>query len=177
MKKVLLVILLLVLIVAVSYIKTVREHDRSQAAYEDGKMDAARELDAYQRETDSLKKAFAQQQLAFADSLVQKDLRYRIEVDSSENAVDSMGDRISTLSTQESSANNTSGKVTASDSTLSRHQEILTYYKRRYADLPKDLSEYEKRIAINEIKEETSLKFSISLSELKNIREKYKLTY
>lgn len=176
MKKVLLIILLLVLIVAVSYIKTVREHQRSETYYENGKMEAARDLDAYQQEADSLKKLSAQQQLAFADSLVQKDTRYRFEVDSLQNLVDTLEKNISTLSEAKTAANASVEKTTPTKP-LSKHEQILNYYKRRYANLPKDLSEYEKRIAVNEIREETSLKFSISLAELKKIREDFKLTY
>jgi G3E family GTPase len=176
MKKILLIVLLLVLVVAVSYIKTVREHQRSEAFYDDGKMAAARDVDAYQKETDSLKKATAEQQLAFADSLVQKDTRHRSEVDSLENVVDQLEQKVNTLSQDKSSTTATVTKKPTTK-TLSKHEKILDYYKRRFANLPKDLSEYEKRIAINEIREETSQKFSISLSELKKIREKYKLTY
>lgn len=175
MKKILLVILLLVLIVGLSYIKTLREHERSKTLFEEGKMTAARELDASQKEADSLKKASAEQQLAFADSLVQKDSRHRSEVDSLENLVDKLETRVTTLSqTKPATASVTKAPATK---TLSQHEKILEYYKRRFANLPKDLSEYEKRIAINEIREETSQKFSITLAELKKIREKYKLTY
>lgn len=175
MKKILLILLLLVLVVAVSYIKTVREHDRSEAFYEDGKMDAARDMDAYQREADSLKKLTAEQQLAFADSLVQKDVRHRSELDSIENVVDDLETKVNTLS-QNATETASVTKVPATN-TLSQHDKILNYYKRRFANLPKDLSEYERRIAINEIREETSQKFSISLAELKKIREEHKLTY
>ncbi|MEA1980558.1 MAG: hypothetical protein U9N54_06255, partial [candidate division Zixibacteria bacterium] len=58
-----------------------------------------------------------------------------------------------------------------------KHQQILTYYKDRFKKLPADLSNYERRISLNEIKEETAQKFEISLVELKNIRAKYKLKY
>ena len=43
--------------------------------------------------------------------------------------------------------------------------------------ITKDLSEYEHRIAVNEIREETAAKFSITVTELNKIRNKYKLSY
>jgi hypothetical protein len=175
MKKVLLVLLLLVLIVAVSYIKTIREHQRSEAYFDEGKMEAARDADKNLKEADSLRLAMAKQQLALSDSLFNKDVAYRSIIDSLENVVDQQQETISSKSAEVTPTIQRAKQ--SSETTVSKHEQIVKYYKRRFASLPKDLSDYEKRIAINEIREETSQKFAISLQELKKIREKYKLAY
>jgi len=56
-------------------------------------------------------------------------------------------------------------------------EQILSYYKKRYRALPKDLSPYEKRVALAEIRDETAQKFSIPLSELDEIRTDNELDY
>ncbi len=177
MKKVLLGALLLVLIVAVSYIKTYREHDRSKLFYDRGVEQAGASLDSTRRAADSLQMALAQKDVAYGDSLVRKDQAYQLAIDSLEKVVGEQEGQLKSLTT---SAKPTAALVktkTPTTAALSKHEKILKYYKDRYAQLPKDLSEYERRIAINEIREETSQKFEISLEELKKIRTKYKLTY
>jgi hypothetical protein len=177
MKKVLLALLLLVLIIAVSYLKTAREHDRSRAYFEEGRLNAAGDLDKYEKQAESLKLTVAEQQLAFADSLVRKDISYQSRIDSLETLADRQQNRIDSLSGKIVTSATASEAKSSSESQLSKHEQILKYYKKRYANLPEDLSTYERRIAIDEIREETSQKFAISLQELKKIRDKYKLTY
>ena len=178
MKKIILAAVVLILIIGLSYIKTLRDYDRSRAFYNGGKADAAQELDDYKIEADSLKLAVGELQVVFADSLVKKDISYQSHIDSLEGVVDKQHEQISSLAAKATIRPATTSIKTASTKpTISKHEQILTYYKKRYTNLPKDLSDYEKRIAINEIREETSLKYSISLQELKKIREKYKLTY
>jgi hypothetical protein len=67
--------------------------------------------------------------------------------------------------------------ATKSDATSQKHKEILAYYKQRYQGLPNDLSAYERRIALSEIRQESADKFKISVTELNNIRKAYKLSY
>ena len=178
MKKIVLAAIVLILIIGLSYVKTLRDYDRSRAFYEGGKIDGARELDESKSEADSLKLAAGEQQVAFADSLVKKDIAYQSQIDSLEGVIDGQSQQISSLKSKTTTpATATATKTVAKKPTLSKHEKILSYYKKRYASLPGDLSDYEKRIAVNEIREETSLKFSISLQELKKIRDKYKLTY
>lgn len=176
MKKILLAVLLLALVVAVSYVKTWREHQRGQEFYDRGRSESIEALDEYQKETDSLKTALTETRLATADSLTKKEIAHRVEVDSLQNLVDEQSQAIEKLSAQASSPTTASQEASARKP-LSKHEQIITYYKKRYAALPKDLSNYEKRIALSEIREETSQRFSISLKELSEIRKKYKLAY
>jgi len=177
MKKILLVVVLLALVVAVSYIKTAREHALRDEQYDEGFKEGVQTLDRTGKEADSLKSAIVEQQMAFTDSLVDREKNHRSQVDSLANVIDEKDKDISTLKSGASSTVTAKEVDSASSKTISGHEEILKYYKKRFAELPGDLSEYEKRIAINEIREETSLKFAISLSELKEIRKTYKLSY
>lgn len=177
MRKVLLVAALLALVVAVSYIKTAREHSLREDRYDRGFREGIQTSDQNVKEADSLRSAIAQQQLTFTDSLVNMEKNHRSEVDSLGGVIDKKDEAINTLKSGSSSAATAKKVDSASNETISKHEEILKYYKKRFAQLPKDLSEYEKRIAANEIREETSLKFAISLSELREIRKKYKLSY
>ena len=65
---------------------------------------------------------------------------------------------------------------TAASQTYS-HEEILKYYKTSYRDLPKDLSPYERRVALTEIRDKTTRKFSITLAQLDKIRKDNNLDY
>lgn len=177
MRKVLLVVVLLVLIVGVSYVKTYWEQRQRETRYDQGFKEGAQTLDRTDREADSLRSALAQQHLVFADSLVDMEKSHRAEVDSLATIIDEKDKAISTLTSAPTSIASAEQIEPVSSQTISKHEEILRYYKKRFAELPQDLSEYEKRIAANEIREETSLKFAISLSELKEIRKKYKLSY
>lgn len=172
MKKVLLGALILILIVAVSWVKTLREQERSEAFYKQGVNDATQQSADAQSEADSLKLVLAENQLAMADSLTRKDKTYGATIDSLEQELEDEKSRSKTLAEETTPAENV-----VPEKTISKHEQILTYYKRRYANLPKDLSEYELRIALNEIREETSQKFAITLTELKEIRQKNKLSY
>ena len=88
MKKIILAAIVLILIIGLSYIKTLRDYDRSRAFYDGGKADAAQELDDYKIEADSLKLAVGELQVVFADSLVKKDISYQWHIDSLEGVVD-----------------------------------------------------------------------------------------
>ncbi|MEW6412947.1 MAG: hypothetical protein AB1483_10830 [Candidatus Zixiibacteriota bacterium] len=177
MKKILIAAVLLVLIVALSYVKTYREHDRSMAFYNKGTAQAGISLDSARQVADSLQMALAEKDVVYADSLTRKDQAYRSTVDSLENLVDETQNQLEAAKAVAKPAATLVKTSAPTTKTLTMHEKILQYYKDRYAQLPKDLSAYERRIAINEIREETSLKFNISLEELKKIRTEYKLTY
>ena len=57
------------------------------------------------------------------------------------------------------------------------HEEILTYYQKKYRELPKDLSPYERRVALAELRENTARHFSIPISRLNDLRKEHKLDY
>ena len=180
MKKILLAVILLALVIGVSYVKSVRTSDNRDSAYRDGKTEAARELADYQLQVDSLRAILGEKEVGFADSLVRTRAEYKAEIDSLTDLVAKRNKRIWDLKSQLSKATastskSTSRKVTSGAS--KKHEQILSYYKNRYKSLPTDLTDYEKKVAINEIREETARKYSITLAELKSLREKHKLNY
>jgi len=58
-----------------------------------------------------------------------------------------------------------------------RHRELLAYYKKRYDTLPSNLTEYERKVAISEIRQETASKYLITIAEFNRIRELHKLNF
>ena len=62
-------------------------------------------------------------------------------------------------------------------STESKHREILNYYKKAVGDLPGDLSAYERRVALSEIRNDTARKFAITISQLNSLRKENNLDY
>ena len=177
MKKVLLLILLLVLLIGVSAIKTYREHRQRDASFDKGKQASAKELVKLQDMADSLELATGNKEVEFGDSLTRLARQYRGSLDSLEDMIDSQSATISSLKKAAEASSHTEASQKKTTSALSEHEKILTYYKKRYADLPGDLSTYEKKVAVNEIRAETAKRFSISVEELEKIRQANKLNY
>lgn len=180
MKKILLAVILLALVVTVSYVKSLRNTQSRDEAYREGKTEAARQLSDYELQVDSLRLAIGEKEVGFADSMVRTQAGYQSEVDSLADAVASRDKRIDELKTELSQTSKPKPKSTSrkvSDSISKEHERILSYYKKRFKNLPTDLTDYEKRVAINEIREETAQKYAITLAEFKSLRKKYKLNY
>jgi hypothetical protein len=180
MKKILLAVTLLALVVTVSYVKSVRNTKSRTEAYREGKTETARQLFDYELRVDSLRLAMGEKEVSFADSMVKTQAGHESEVDSLADEVASRDKRIDELNTRLSQTskpepNSTSRKV--SDSVSKEHEQILSYYQKRYKDLPADLTDYEKKVAVNEIREDTARKYAITLAEFKSLREKYKVNY
>jgi hypothetical protein len=130
---------------------------------------------------DSLSQAIDQYEVALTDSQRVWEQRNLALSDSLGDEISERDDKIASLTDKqqdlqkelaaaEKKAVNTAPKKYT-------HQEILAYYKKKYKALPPDLSPYEKRIALAEIREESARKFSISLSELDKIRASNNLAY
>ena len=180
-KKIIIITFLLALMVGLSYVKTLRNSAKRTEAFDKGKAVAKNELIQYKDKVDSLKIELGFKEVALADSIVKNKQYYQFYIENLETKNCILEDSIYGLSkklavnSKPSVSKNSNRKVTKK--TNNKHQQVLAYYKDRYKKLPSDLSDYEKRIALNEIKEETAQKFKISLAELRNIRDKYKLKY
>jgi hypothetical protein len=173
-KKLLLGILLLAIIVAISYIKTVREEERIDSVLEQARQESSFETGKIKTAYDSLSALYAETEESLTDS-----------ISSLYTAIDSKTDSLNELASAKDSLSKalaakpkaTTIKKSNNDSQLAQHRKIIDYYKQRHASLPKDLSAYEMRVAKNEIRQETAQKFSISLAELDKIRNEFKLSY
>ncbi|MFQ5498362.1 MAG: hypothetical protein ACE5FH_01710 [Candidatus Zixiibacteriota bacterium] len=182
MRKVLVGILLLALIVGLSYVKALRSRKQMDVAVDASKQSLALEIASYRLKIDSLKQAMGQKEVQSADALVSKDISYQSLIDSLGRIVDSLNQHSQGLSKElaarKSSPSKKKPETAAKKSKVSeRHREILAYYKKRFEQLPKDLSKYETRVARSEIREETAQKFAISSRELDNIRNQNGLKY
>ncbi len=182
MKKLVLALVLLALLVAASYYRSVVQKERTQAAYERGKNENVRQIEEWAEKFDSLAYSVRRQELEMAESLWQRELVYRRAYDSLAGIVslengrpDSSEARLQQAEPSEEKTE--SGIDLTRQSGLIGHKQILSYYKKRYHALPKDLSPYEMVVALAEIRDETAQKFSISLSELDKIRADNKLDY
>lgn len=180
-KKIIIVTVLLLLMVGLSYVKTLRDTAKRSEAFEDGKATGGVELVLFKDKVDSLKIELGSKEVALADSIIRNKQYYQSFIDSLETDNTTLLDSISGLSIKltaiekQSETKKSNRKI--SNQLNNKHQKVLAYYKDRYKKLPSDLSKYERRIALNEIKEETADKFKISLAELRDIRDKYKLKY
>ncbi|MEE8575903.1 MAG: hypothetical protein V3T31_01490, partial [candidate division Zixibacteria bacterium] len=87
---------------------------------------------------------------------------------------ESVSDSLEYLSDQPKAEVVDSAEIARQAAEAKRKADILTYYRGRCDELPKDLSAYEKRIALAEIREDTAEKFKITLDDLTTLREKNK---
>jgi hypothetical protein len=177
MKKLLVALLLLAVVVAVSYLKVLRQDNRTAQAHDTGYSEGSGELDRVRTQADSLEGLVTDYREALEDSLTTRDSLTLWQRDSLSAIIAAQEDSLKTLAAKQATANRNTSATKKKVDPAKRQQEILAYYKRRYEKLPDDLSPYERRVALTEIKKETARQFSISVSDLDKIREKNKLPY
>ncbi len=170
MKKALLAILLLVIVAGVSYIKTARGRSESEAAYQKGKLESAQHVDNLNQKFDSLSYSYEREQIEAAQFALRQQVSARV-------AYDSVSERLGRLESEAESLKAQLRKEDASSDISSASRPILDYYRQRYTDLPKDLTAYERRVALREIRQETAQKFSLTLEQLEKIRLEHGLDY
>ncbi len=177
MKKLLLILAMLILIVGVSYVKIIRQHDRQAEAYDAGKKTARTDVMLAEQAADSLRTTLAQREVAFGDTMTAHDAAHRAVVDSMAGEIQELDQKVDRLSSDLARAKKSAAKTASAPRGPSRHEQILTYYKQRYRELPGDLSSYEQTVAIREVRQETADKFKITVAELNRIRSEHKLDY
>jgi hypothetical protein len=173
MKKIVLVFLLLLVVVAISYFKSVRDQSSRQKLYQEGLDKGTSEATVYRQQSDSLKDLLDRRQTEFTDSTTRLVRMRQAETDSLKQIIADRDQALKQAAQKKKSAvlkTPVKPKPADSSQTSNKHYEILAYYKRRLQELPKDLSDYEKKVALNEVREETVKKFSISLTELEQLR-------
>lgn len=184
MKKIFLAIFLLALVVGISYLKLSRQSVEKSNAYREGRHESEKIASEKQQQLDSLGQILVEKETAFTDSLTSIEGHYATEMDSLSLSLGSerlknkeLSSQIDNLKKKTNTPKKQTKNTSFSKTEATKHKQILDYYKRRFVALPKDLSDYEKKVARNEIREETVQKFSITLKELDNIRNKYKVEY
>lgn len=169
-KRIFIALVLLLTIIAVSYIKAVRQQEKVDRSFQLGQKASEREVLVAKSEVDSLITKLGKQEVAHAESLLSRDKFLQKNMDSLTQVIEAEEQKIENLQKKSTSAQQ-------SNSSENRHRELLAYYKKRYESLPGDLSEYERKVAVSEIRQETAKKYSISVAELNRLRERYKLNF
>jgi hypothetical protein len=191
-KRIILAVLLLAVVAAVSYIKSVRGtsggNDGSSAGGTQGNaLSYAGDegIDDYAETIDSLRRVIDARDSLVADSLEAGRLAWGRKVDSLFEKLDSLDCLIDELYLARAAADSSEAEadsVAAVDSAAlaaaeAQREEIVEHYRRLYEDLPDDLSAYERRVALYEIRLQTARHYDISLGRLKEIRSESGLSY
>jgi len=185
MKKIVLAVVLLAVLFGIVFIKTGRDQAKVDEAFQQGVAKAQLEVTAYQKRLESLRVAGDQARLAWSDSVRVRDSILTHYKDSTSQIIIAQADRINELqkktrtSVKSTPKTGTTATAVKSDTTAppNRHAQILAYYRNRFRELPADLSDYERKAALSEIRQETATKFSVTVTELNEIRKTYKLDY
>jgi len=168
-------IVLLILIVAVSYIQAVRRQTKVDNSFQLGIKASQKDVLELKSATDSIKTLMGDLEVKHGESLLVRDKIFQKNVDSLSKII-----TVQEKSIIELKKKGKTDKPSTSQNQIDferRHRELLAYYKKRYEALPADLTECERKVAISEIRQETAGKYSITSSEFNRIRELYELTY
>jgi septal ring factor EnvC (AmiA/AmiB activator) len=163
MKKVFAVFVLLAALVAISYFSAKRTETQRLEKYQEGYAQGTKEADKPKQKADSLTGLLDLEKKRFQDSIREIDSNHAIVVDSLNQEIATRDTRIAALKTKKPVQKNKDLAIT--------HSQILEYYKKRLNTIPKDLSGSERQIVLNEIRDETARKYSISLSDFEKIRK------
>lgn len=173
MKKIALAFLLLILLVAISYLTSLRSQAKLQTKYDQGYEKGNQAATAATKRADSIGTAMDKAVASYRDSLETARASRERETDSLRTIVADKDSAISTLKQKaKSTKSGKNGAKPVSTQASLNHSQVLDYYKRRLNELPKDLSDYERKVALNELRDETARKFSITVGELDKIRQK-----
>ena len=179
-RKVLLAVFLGAVLIGVSYFQLARDKQRTGDAYQKGRQAGEQQLGDLNKKFDSAKYSFENQQVEAAKLIWQRELAYQQALDSLKAGAGPAGKpadvRHGKVEAEQSEASQMQDSATTR-SVLAIHQKILKFYEQRYESLPRDLSPYEKTVALREIRDETARQFSITLAELDKIRHDNNLDY
>ncbi len=175
MGKLLLSAVLLIMVVAVSYIQAVRRQTKVDNSFQLGKKSSQIEVLALQSAADSLRTRIGQQEVVHSESLLQRDKLFQQNVDSLAQIIGAQQQDIVEMKMKKAPTKPSVTQNTADAD--KRHRELLAFYKKRFDSLPLDLTEYERKVAVSEIRQETATKYTITLVEFNRIRDRHKLNY
>jgi hypothetical protein len=164
---------LVAVIVGISYFKAKRGPAMTVSEYEAARKADTEQLWGYEKAVDSLRYLLRQREIVHEKTLQRNDLQHRHEIDSLLRVLDGTSDPAAAKKGNGARAQHT----LPPDLDSHRQQVIIDYYKNLYRDLPRDLSEYERRVALHEIRIKTVQEFSIGLDDLNAIRSLSGLTY
>jgi demethoxyubiquinone hydroxylase (CLK1/Coq7/Cat5 family) len=179
MKKTILAIILLALVIGLAFVREYRESLQDDEVYAEGLASGRLGVDSLIEKTDSLESALETSQRTVTDTVASLSARHRSQVDSMQAEI---ARRDSIAKAEEPASNQMKAqppktKLTNLGISKQLETDIVAHYKQQYRQLPADLTQYERRVALAEIREETAREFKISEGLLSKIREKYSLSY
>ena len=180
MKKILLGFLLILALIAVSYYSAVRTDTRVKREYTSGYSKGEKEAMIQKSRADSLESNLRQTRSQYEDSLRILALAHDVIIDSLNRTISTkdkeLAARANARKTQTAKKTDTGTRKASVTKSGFTHAQILDFYRTKLKALPADLSAYERRVALNEIRDETTRKFAITAKDFDSIREVNKLT-
>ena len=172
MKKLALALILLVALIGISYVNSTRSEAKLKKQFTEGFESGSKESKTATQRADSIALEMEQTSGWYRDSLTSLTTLSQVESDSLAKVIAQKDQEIVGLKEKAKAARSqkTATKSASTQSSL-KHSQVLDYYKRRLNELPKDLSEYERKIALSEVRDETAKKFSITVGELDKLRQ------
>lgn len=153
MKTALLSIFLLIMVVAVSYIKAVRQEEKVDRSFQLAQRTGQQEVHLSDKNQ--------------SDSIYKKEIRI---IDAPTNKTPNLDDdNITSLKSKPLTQYSVKKEV--------YNREILDFYNKQYRSLLNELTADELKTAVLKLRQETAQKYSISVSELNRLREKYKINF
>ena len=187
MKKVLLGLVLLALLGLISYLQMEHSAERRAEAWVAGHDVGQRKAELDQPNFDSLldlveleRSRLTDLQATVEATEAEKEAGYQTTIDSLAARIEAQQKEIGRLQQQlvTAKARRKPAASTASGSAAKPSTgDILGHYRLAVAKLPADLSVYEQRVAVEEIRTETAQKFHITVERLNQIREDNNLDY
>jgi len=180
-KKALIALALLIIIFGVNYFQSVRHADDNKNAYRQGFVKGIEKTSALEQSMEAANDSLEFTKRTLSDSLSEVSKVFSRGIDSLGEVImskDQTIDSLARLAVQyKKSASKQAARKPEPTASENKHAQILGFYKQRFESLPKDLSVYENKVAVSEIRDETAQKFAITLSELDKIRDQHKLSY
>jgi len=179
MKKLLLGIVLLAALIGIVYIKSERAEEYHAQVTQEGFQAGLAEGEQLKARVDSLTGLVVEKDVAMAESVAVRDELYAGNIDSLNETIKDKDQQIADLNSQLRQKTEVAQVVAKNTSQEpdKKHLEILSFYKKAVEGLPGDLSAYERRVALSEIRNEIAQKFSITVSRLNSIRKEHNLEY
>lgn len=179
MKKLLLGLILIAALAGVVYLKSERAEQYRARIAEESYAAGLGDGDELKEQVDSLSGLVSRKDSAYAESTAVRQQLYTGQLDSLNEKVQVQEEQIEDLSgrlAKKTAELKVVAKAGSGDADR-KHLEILNYYKKAVNDLPGDLSAYERRVALSEIRNETAQRFSITVSRLNSLRKANNLDF
>ena len=177
MKRLLLIIVLLGALVAIGWLKHVRDTQREADIRSEASSANQAAVAREQATSDSLKDLLGERESTYSQELTSRDAQLVATADSLDAIIAAQGETIDSLTSANDKLAEKASNTTPATQGKAAHKDILAYYKQEADKLPGDLSTYERRVALSEIRTRTAKKYAITVTRLNEIRQKYHIDY